>query len=118
MPWSVNGIAIEAGKHIFQHYEKLKPELNEAVEDSKHLQQKISEIEGFYVVPANTTFFLLKSERGTAAELKDFLMQEFQILVRDATNFRGLEGEYIRIAVQDREGNEILLKALERWSRQ
>ena len=118
MPWGVNGIAIEAGKHIFQHYVELKPELNEAVEDSKYLQQEISEIEGFSVVPANTIFFLLKSERGTAAELKDFLMQEYQLLVRDATNFRGLEGEYIRIAVQDRKGNGILLKALKRWSRQ
>ena len=117
MPWSVNSLAIEMGKHIFRHYEGLKPDLKLAFKASKKLQQQISEMEGFSVIPAPTTFFLLKHKEARAADIKDYLMERYQILVRDASNFTGLEGEYIRIAVQSPEGNELLLKALENWSR-
>ncbi len=117
MPWSVNSIAIEAGKYIFRHYEELKPDTIKGVAESRELQKEIAGLKGFSVIQANTTFFLLKPEKGTAAELKEFLMQQYQLLVRDATNFKGLEGEYIRVAVQSPEGNKLLIKGLKKWSR-
>ena len=49
----------------------------------------------------------------TAAGLRQALVSE-KIVIRDASNFRGLDQRYFRIAVRRREENERLLAALRR----
>ena len=116
MPWSVNSLALAAGKFIFSHYEALKPDMQPALERSEKLQSQLKELPCFSVVPSKTTYFLLALKKGKAADLKNYLIQEWGLLVRDATNFRGLEGEYIRIASQSEEQNKLLLDALAAWN--
>jgi threonine-phosphate decarboxylase len=117
MPWSVNSLAIEAGKYIFKQYDELKPAMAAALERSRQLQSALSQLEGYAVQPSSTTFFLLQLKQGEAAALKDYLVREHRLLVRDATNFRGLEEEYIRIASQSPEANRNLVNALAAWNR-
>jgi threonine-phosphate decarboxylase len=117
MPWSVNSLAVEAAKYIFEHYETLKPDIQEALEESRCFQEQLSSIEGLEVIPSNTTYFLLRLRLGNAAALKEFLAHEHRILVRDATNFRGLAGEHIRLATQSKAVNKKLVEALWLWSR-
>ena len=117
MPWSVNSLAIEAAKYIFAQYEKIKPAMREALEESRYFQAQLSKIEGLEVIPSETTYFLLRLKGGTAGALKEYLAHEHRILVRDATNFRGLTGEHIRVASQSKEKNNHLAEALSLWSR-
>lgn len=117
MPWSVNSLAIEAAKYIFEHYEKIKPNIQEALEESRSFQMQLNTIDGLEVIPSSTNYFLLRLKQGNARLLKEYLAHEHRILVRDATNFRGLTGEYIRVASQSKEKNNILAEALLLWSR-
>jgi threonine-phosphate decarboxylase len=117
MPWSVNSLAIAAARYIFEHYQQLKPAIGKALEESRRFQGQLRDIEALEVIPSGTTYFLLRLRQGTAAELKEYLAHEHRILVRDATNFRGIEGEYIRVASQAKETNERLAEALLQWSR-
>lgn len=117
MPWSVNSLAIEAGKFIFEQYAELKPPVVGALEASRQLQTVLSRLEGYSVLPSLTTYFLLQLRNGKAADLKRYLVQEHGLLVRDATNFRGLKGEHIRIASQSPEANTTLVNALAAWIR-
>ena len=48
----------------------------------------------------------------TAAELKYFLIDNFGLLIRDASNFRGLTPQYFRISVQEEAWNRQLIEAL------
>jgi len=57
----------------------------------------------------------VKLERGNAASLKEYLLKEHGFLIRDASNFRGLDERYFRIAVQDENANLKLYKAINRW---
>ena len=68
------------------------------------------------VITGYTTYFLVQLQKGTASELKKYLIEKHQILVRDATNFTGLEGEFIRLAVQSPKANAIIIKALKEWN--
>jgi len=47
--------------------------------------------------------------------LKLFLLREFNILIRDASNFRGLGPGCIRLATLDKVKNELLIKAMLQW---
>lgn len=117
MPWSVNSLAIEAGRYIFKHNMELKPDMIPAWQRSRELQTRLKSLDGFQLKPSKTTFFLLKTEVGKAAALKEYLVHEHHLLVRDATNFRGLEGEWIRIASQSADANNKLVKGLALWTR-
>lgn len=116
MPWSVNAIAIEAGQFIFYKYDQLMFNVSELIERTAQFKAKVNSLAHFDVMPGHTTYFLVKLLKGKAPDLKDYLIDNFQILVRDATNFNGLEGEYIRLSLQSEESNELILKALNQWN--
>lgn len=112
-PWSVNSLAIEAGKFLIRqnptHFD-----INELVSLSKNLQQEISKIIGIEVLPSDTSYFLAKLCKS-ATETTEFLANEYGFLVRNASNFRGLDDTYIRISTQSENQNNLLIKALELW---
>ena len=45
--------------------------------------------------------FLARLQQGTAAQLKEFLATRHGLLIRDASNFEGLDARYFRIAITD-----------------
>lgn len=111
-PWAVSSIAIEAGKFLLQHDEFLcKPHLQEA----QRLHQRLGEIDGIEVLPTQTNFMLCRLSQGTAAELKAYLANEHQILIRDASNFEGLTPQHFRIAAQTPTENDALVAAIRQF---
>lgn len=111
-PWSVNALAIEAALFLLKHDELMvKPDLNEA----QRLYRKMNEIEGVSVLPTDTNYMLCSIERHTATELKDHLAREYGMLIRDASNFKGLNNHFFRIAAQLPEENDALIDAVSHY---
>lgn len=117
MPWSVNQLAIEAGKYLLTIDDvSLQLDLESYLTEAKRLMQELNLIKGVTVMPSATHFFLCSLSNGkTAAELKEYLANEHGILIRDAANFRGLDERYFRIATQTKEENDKLIKAIKEW---
>lgn len=109
-PWSVNALAQEAGVFLLNTKTSLDVKLISQL--SIDLQHEINQLGTFSVVPSKAPFFLIEITHGTAATLKQFLLDEFGILIRDASNFRGLNDRYFRICVRDEKDNCLLLDAL------
>lgn len=114
-PWSVNTMAVYTTAFILDNYHSLFPNVAPLLDECNWLKESIHAIEGFEIIPSDTTYFLVKINYGTALELKQYMMKEFSCLIRDASNFRGLDERYFRIATQDRERNIVLLKGLLAW---
>ena len=116
MPWSVNSLAINAGKFIYENFESLIFNLEKLLKEKNEFSESINKIKGFKSLNSSTSYFLVELENGKAKDLKKYLLEEWQILVRDATNFKLLNGEYIRVSVQNKIDNQLLLKALKKWN--
>lgn len=114
-PWSVNTIAVHTTAFILDHYDALLPDIGWLLDECNWLKEAIAAIEGYEVIPSNTSYFLVKTRYGTASELKLYLAKEVGCLIRDAANFRGLDERYFRLATQSRENNIVLLKGLRAW---
>lgn len=114
MPWSVNALAIEGALFLLQH-DARKPNVGLYLRETQRLQQALSEQTGMTVLPTDTHFFLGRTGKRTAAELKQYLMAKHGILIRDASNFRGLTADCVRIATQSPEENDRLVKAIAEW---
>lgn len=115
MPWSVNALAVEAGKYIVQNHKKSPLPLEQLLNDAKELIYQLNQIENIIAFPAYTNFFLCKTNIGAAASLKDFLLNEHGLLIRDASNFRSLGSGYFRVATQTADKNELLVNGIRMW---
>lgn len=116
MPWSVNALAIQAGFQIFRNYDRWQFNVEDLLRETQEFIRILETIDWLEVKPTNTSYFLVKLNKGSAAALKRYLVEQHGILVRDATNFNGLIGEHIRLATQSPEANKALINAMEKWS--
>lgn len=111
MPWSVNQLAIEAGKYLLTGHDNYF-DMEGYLSETKRLMAELNNIEGLVVIPSYTHFFLCELISKKASDLKQYLIDGYGILIRDASNFRGLDEHYFRIATQSPEENDILVKAI------
>jgi threonine-phosphate decarboxylase len=114
MPWSVNQLAIEAGKYLLKKG-KIGFDLTAYLTETNRLMTELNAIESLVVLPTNAHFFLCKLTNRKAADLKQYLIDKHGILIRDAANFRGLDERYFRIATQSPEENNRLIEAIRKW---
>lgn len=112
MPWSVNNIALSAGKYLL---EQDVPNFELLIKESQRVQLQLSKVDGLEIEPSVMHFFLCRLNIGIAADLKEYLVNNYGILIRDASNFRGLDKHCFRIAVQSPEENDLLIKAITEW---
>lgn len=112
MPWSVNSLAIEAGKYLISHKDDYFFDLAELLSERQRVADTLSASGLMDVFPSDTHILLCRLHHGTASELKDRLARNHGILIRDASNFTGLDESYFRIAVQSKEENDALLRKL------
>lgn len=95
-----------------EYHDALLPDIAQLIHESQLLQRSLRQIESLEVMPSTTNYFLVRMTQGTAADLKQYLIEEHGILIRDASNFRGLTPQHFRIAVQMPETNRLLVDAL------
>ena len=114
-PWAVNALALEAGKWLLTHRICLIPDLATYLQETRRLQDQLGSIEGITVFDTQTNFFLCTIHPYTAAELKAYLAHQHSILIRDASNFRGLTPHHFRIATQSPEENDALVAAITQY---
>lgn len=115
MPWSVNRLAIEAGIYLVQHPDEAAIDMQAYLSEAQRLRSMLNSLEGVDVIPTQTHFMLAKLNAGKASHLKEYLAAEHGILIRDASNFEGLDERYFRIAAQTPPENDKLVGAIALW---
>ncbi len=110
-PWAVSQLAIEVGKHLLQT-RSFELDLESLLNESKRLKVDLQQHKKLKIYPSDTHFFLCELEQGKAIDLKYYLLENHQILIRDASNFRGLNNAFFRIASQGEVANKALGKAV------
>ncbi|MBR2135769.1 MAG: aminotransferase class I/II-fold pyridoxal phosphate-dependent enzyme [Bacteroidales bacterium] len=111
-PWSLSSVAIEAGKFLLRSGHTAVGNLDEYLRCAQRLRFSLSAIEGIETRPTKTNFILCRLKKGKAADLKEFLAREKGILIRDASNFRGLYEGHFRVASSNDLDNAELIEGI------
>jgi len=112
IPWNVSGLAQHAASTAIQHSFYLDKVKKIIKKESSYLINNISKIASFQCNPTSTNFILIKTKIKSPTLQKKLLKKK--ILIRDCSTFRGLNDNYIRIAVKTRKENKKLIKAFEK----
>lgn len=115
MPWSVNQLAIEAGHYLLQSSAGYDIDIPLLLSEKKRLAQSLLSVGGMEIWPSDTHYMLVRLRLGKAAALKEYLATEHGILIRDASNFQGLDEQFFRIATQTPEENDKLVECIKKW---
>jgi threonine-phosphate decarboxylase len=115
-PWAVNALAVAAGHYLFENYAQVQIPLAQLLADKAALVAALAQNPGFDILPSHTHYFLARTRRGTAAELKRWLLDRHALLIRDASNFRELTPAHFRIGTRSSVDNHLLLTALAAWT--
>lgn len=115
MPWSVNQLAIEAGLHLLAYDVPNPLDVAAYLQETARLRASLEALGGMEVWTTETHFMLVRLRVGKASALKDYLAEKYGILIRDASNFDGLDEHFFRIATQTREENDRLVEGIAKW---
>jgi threonine-phosphate decarboxylase len=109
-PWTINTLAQLAGVAALRDVDYATKTFRIIEEEKAHLETGLKRI-GITYYPTCINFYLLKLENAGDAVSN---LRTKGILVRDCSNFRGLNNSHIRIAVRSRSENGRLLRELEK----
>ena len=110
--WTVNYYEDTLSNYIFKEEEYIKSSKDYYKKEQNYMINSLRKIKNIKVYDTDTNFILIKLKNINAKELKIKLFKESNILIRDASNFIGLDETYIRIAIKSHEENEVILKEL------
>ncbi|WP_288427886.1 aminotransferase class I/II-fold pyridoxal phosphate-dependent enzyme [uncultured Spirosoma sp.] len=125
-PWTVNAMALAAGQFIFANYDHIQLPLTQLLADKRQFVAALSNIATIQLYDSTTPssaapssaahFFLAETRVGTAGELKAYLLDKHGLLIRDASNFRGLRPGHFRLCTLAPDKNALLIDALTEWT--
>lgn len=112
--WNINSFA-EFYLQIFEKYKgDYESALNEFKKVRKELLEELAQVKNLRVIPSQANYFLCEIMGAyTAREVAEKLLLKYNILVKDLSTKRGIDGQYIRIAVKKADENEKIVQALQ-----
>jgi threonine-phosphate decarboxylase len=117
MPWSVNSLAMFAAMEAVKDDDFIKRSRLLISRSRRSMKKMLQRIPWLRVYPSETNFFLIKITQGdlTSTQLKEGLARE-GLLIRDCSNFDGLDNRFFRVSVNKPEQNEKLVEHLESFT--
>jgi len=118
LPWSLNSLAQTAVTYLMKKDDEVKEFIyktrNYLTHERSEFLRNINKIKGIKAFPSVTSFILMKLEgKKRASEIcQELAINKF--LIRNCSNFRGLNDRFIRISLKEREYNILAVEQLRR----
>ncbi|NJJ36000.1 aminotransferase class I/II-fold pyridoxal phosphate-dependent enzyme [Clostridioides difficile] len=109
-PWTINSFADILSDFIFEDKEYIRKSKEYYIKERKYMLQELRNVKNIKVYDTDANFILIKIYKKTSRELKKDLFKRGNLLVRDASNFVGLDDSFIRVAIKSHEDNKILIE--------
>ena len=112
-PWGVNRMAQVAGEYLLAHGDAYVQAVRDYLAQTRPgFVARLAALPGVHVISGSANFILCRlAGPMTAAQLREAMLGQ-RIMIRDCSNFTGLDAQYFRVSLQDAERNERCLAAL------
>lgn len=112
-PWNINCFAEIAAKYVLKDQMYIDKSLRWIKKEVVYLPERLEKIKCIEkVYKTNTNFVLCKIRKMDCNKLYDICFAK-GVIIRRASNFKGLDDSFVRFAIKDRARNDLLLSILE-----
>jgi histidinol-phosphate/aromatic aminotransferase/cobyric acid decarboxylase-like protein len=113
--WNVNGLAAYILKTVTQFKEEFRQSLALVEADRMYMQHQLEQVPGLRVFPSRANFLYVELPPNVPGrKLRDRLLREHGLVVRECSNKIGSSERYLRLAVQTQAAVDLLTPALAR----
>jgi threonine-phosphate decarboxylase len=115
-PWGVNRLAQVAGEFLVRNGEDCRQQALSFLDEYRPaMAAALGRIPGVQVFPGAANFILCRLQgKITVAELHRLLLEQYRIMIRNCTDFEGLDGSYFRISLKAGSSMQILPEAIQK----
>ena len=111
-PWTINSFADSASDFIFKEEEYIRKSKEYFSKERVCMINEINKIDGIKAFNSDANFILVRFENRNVLDLKENLLKRAGLLIRDASNFIGLDSSFARVAIKNHEQNIVLVDAI------
>jgi threonine-phosphate decarboxylase len=112
--WNINGLAQLAGISALDNLSHLRKARKIITAERELMYTTINNnLRSFSAIKSDVNFYLIRLSHGHCRQIRDLLLKKNGILVRECSDFKGLNDKYIRVAVRTHGENLALFNSLE-----
>jgi len=113
--WNVNGLAAYILKTLSEFKDEFVQSLALVARDRTYMLNQLEPIPGLRVFSSKANFLYVELPRAVSGrKLRDRLLEQYGLMVRECSNKIGSSEQYLRLAVQTKEAVDLLAQALSR----
>lgn len=111
--WNINGLAAYVLKTVTRFKAEYHESFGRVAEDRVYMEARLAEVKGLNVYPSKANFLFVELPEGVPGKaLRDRLLKQHGLLVRECSNKIGSSEQYLRLAVQSRAAVDVLVPVL------
>jgi threonine-phosphate decarboxylase len=111
--WNVNGLAAYILKSLSEFTDEFHRSLTRVAQDRTYMMDQLEQVRGLRVFSSKANFLYVELPVNVPGrELRDRLLAQYGLLVRECSNKIGSSERYLRLAVQTKESVDLLVHAL------
>ena len=113
--WSINYFGQITALEMLKSKKFIEDSLKFFSKERQFMKNELKKIPGLKIFPTDTNFFLINTENSgiKSTKIKELLLKD-NILIRDCSNYNGLNDYYIRISIKNRDLNTKLINSLKK----
>ena len=99
--WNINGIAAHILKQLPNYNDEFRSSFQKVADDRIYMTTELSQIAGLHVFPSQANFLFVELAEGVAGrDLRNRLVSNHGVMIRECSNKLGSSERYLRLAVQ------------------
>ncbi|HEY8187487.1 MAG TPA: histidinol-phosphate transaminase [Pyrinomonadaceae bacterium] len=111
--WNINGLAAYVLKTVTRFKREYRESFARVAEDRRYMIERLSTVAGLKIYPSRANFLFVELSEGLSGRrLRDRLLKNYGVMVRECSNKIGAGEQYLRLAVQTNAAVDLLVPAL------
>jgi threonine-phosphate decarboxylase len=111
--WNVNGLAAYVLKTMMCFKVEYQASFARVAADRVYMTERLSTVPALTIYPSRANFLFIELPDGVSGrKLRDQLLKNHGLMVRECSNKTGASEQYLRLAVQSRAAVDVLVSAL------
>lgn len=117
--WNLNSLAEAVVFMLGNHLGEYQESLSRLAMDRYRMMMELSRLPGLQVFPSQGNFLLVKLDgEASGTDLRDYLLKEHRILVRECGNKLGMTSQFLRLVVRPEADVARLVNGIREFSHQ
>ncbi len=111
--WNINGLAAYILKTVTGFKREYEESFALVADDRRYMSDRLATLPGLFIYPSKANFLFVELLHGISGRaLRDSLLKNYGVMIRECSNKIGSSEQFLRLAVQGHAAVDVLVDAM------